>query len=60
MPPKKKASDTSGEVIALLKKGLILQLFAMGVPQAKIGKKLKMDLRAVNDFLKGMKKNAEK
>ncbi len=44
------------EMKEFVKKLLVLELFKMGVPQADIGKKLKMDLAAVNLFLKGIKK----
>jgi hypothetical protein len=44
----------------LLKKLLIIELFKLGVPQAEIGRKIKMDLAAVNVFLKGIRKHAEK
>jgi hypothetical protein len=40
----------------LIKKLLILELFKLGVPQTEIGKKLKTDIHAVNNFLKGVKK----
>lgn len=49
------ADDTS----VLLKKLLMIELFRMGVSQAEIGKKIKMDLAAVNAFLKGIRKHAE-
>jgi hypothetical protein len=60
MSRKKRASGPNDDIIALLQKSLVLQLFVMGVPQAQIGKKLKMDIHVVNDFLKGAKKNAQK
>ena len=44
----------------LLKKLLMIELFKLGVPQAEIGRKIKMDLAAVNAFLKGIRKHAEK
>lgn len=44
------------EVRDLLKKFLVLKLFEMSVSQADIGKKLRMDLAAVNNFLKGIKR----
>jgi predicted transcriptional regulator len=56
MPSKNQNAAPNDEVINLLKKLLALQLFEMGVPQADIGKKLKMSLPAVNAFLKGIKK----
>jgi hypothetical protein len=57
MPKKSKENGNSAENDALLKKVLILELFKLGVPQAEIGKKLKMNLTAVNAFLKGCKKS---
>lgn len=39
-----------------IKKLLILELFKLGVPQTEIGKKLKIDVHTVNNFLKGVKK----
>jgi len=56
MPRNKKALQTLDEVRDLLKRFLVLELFKMNVPQADIGKKLHMDLAAVNAFLKGIKK----
>ncbi len=55
-PPKNQAAAPNDEVTNLLKKLLVLQLFEMEVPQAEIGKKLRMNLPAVNAFLKGIKK----
>jgi predicted transcriptional regulator len=61
MAPKKQAADQNAEIASLLKKLLALQLSAMGVSQGGIAKKLKMNLNAVNEFLKGIKKeNAKK
>ena len=62
MPPAKRPTGLpSEELSGLLKKVLVLKLFEMGVPQGDIGKKLKMDIRAVNGFLKGIKReNAAK
>jgi hypothetical protein len=57
MPKKSKETGNSAENDALLKKVLILELFKLGIPQAEIGKKLKMNLTAVNAFLKGCKKS---
>jgi DNA-binding transcriptional regulator LsrR (DeoR family) len=57
MPPKQKEEN---EVADLLKKILILELFQLGVPQGEIGKKLKMQKKAVNAFLKSVKKNGQK
>ena len=44
----------------LLKKLLIIELFKLGVSQAEIGRKIKMDIAAVNAFLKGIRRDAEK
>lgn len=55
---KEKTSGLATEGDAgLLKKLLMLELFKLGVPQAEIGKKLKMNLATVNAFLKGCKKS---
>jgi hypothetical protein len=56
MPPKRKDEDPTLEVRHLLKKSLVLQLFELSVPQGDIAKKLKVEIRFVNDFLKGIKK----
>lgn len=48
------------ELTDLLKKILILELFQLGVPQGEIGKKVKMQTKAVNNFLKSVKKNGQK
>lgn len=56
----KQSRDPNGEVVTLLEKNLILQLFALNVSQDKIAKKLKMRKTAVNDFLKGISKNGKK
>lgn len=53
----KKELNTIDEIHDLFKKLLILELFSMNVPQTEIGKKLTMDIKTVNDFLKGIKKN---
>jgi DNA-binding CsgD family transcriptional regulator len=45
------------EVSNLLRKLLALQLFAAGVSQGAIAKKLKMNINSVNELLKGIKKN---
>jgi hypothetical protein len=59
--PKKQNSDSSLAILDLLKKSLALQLFAVGVSQGNIAKKLRMNLNTVNAFLKGIKKaNAKK
>jgi len=61
MAPKKQNSDPNFAVLDLLKKSLVLQLFAVGVSQGNIAKKLRMNLNTVNAFLKGIKKeNAKK
>jgi DNA-binding NarL/FixJ family response regulator len=61
MTHKKQESNPNAELQNLLKRLLVLQLFAMGVSQGSIAKKLKMNLNTVNDFLKGIKKeNASK
>ena len=57
---KKQTRDTNDEIMNLLRRLLVLQLFELGVPQADIAKKLKMDILAVNTFLKGIKKNNAK
>lgn len=56
MAKKKQNSDPNSAVLDLLKKLLALQLFAAGVSQGAIAKKLKMNLNRVNEFLKGIKK----
>lgn len=56
MKRKKSASDPLLEINDLLKKILVLELFKLGVPQSDIGKRLHMDLHAVNTLLKGIKK----
>jgi hypothetical protein len=53
-----KASVTDDELVDLLKKLLVLQLFQLGVPQAAIGKRVKLSINAVNKLLKGIKRNA--
>ena len=60
MPHKKQESNPNAELQNLLKRLLVLQLFAMGVSQGAIAKKLKMNLNGVNDFLKGIKKENAK
>lgn len=56
MTKKKQTMEPIDEVRDLMKKLLILNLFEMNVPQVEISKKLRMDLNAVNEFLKGLKK----
>lgn len=53
---KKKQLEPIEELCNLVKKSLILDLFAVNVAQVEIAKKLHMDLNTVNDFLKGIKK----
>jgi DNA-binding CsgD family transcriptional regulator len=55
-PPKKLTPEE--EIQDLLKKLLVLQLFQLNVSQSLIAKKLKIDINAVNELLKGIKKNA--
>lgn len=57
MANKKQISDPIENISDLIKKQLILELFKMNVSQIEIGKKLRLDTHAVNDFLKGIKKN---
>jgi len=61
MPKKntKPSSDASEGDAGILKKLLILELFKLGVPQAEIGKKVKMNLKAVNVLLKGCKRHGD-
>ena len=56
MPRNKRINDPIAELKDVMKKLLILKLFDMGVSQPEIAKKLHMDLNAVNNFLKGVKK----
>jgi len=60
MALKKQTNDPNAELQNLLRKLLVLQLFAMGVSQGGIAKKLKMNLNSVNDFLKGIKKTKKR
>jgi len=60
MARKKQTNDPNAELQNLLRKLLVLQLFAMGVSQGGIAKKLKMNLNSVNDFLKGIKKTKKR
>lgn len=48
--------EPNAEIRALLKKLLILQLFELGVSQGDISKKVRIDVHAVNEFLRGVKK----
>ncbi len=52
----KKIYESGEEINDLVKKLIILELFKMGVPQADIGRKLHLDIKFVNSFLKGIKK----
>ena len=54
----KQTDDPSSEIRNLLKKSLILQLFQLGVSQGDISKKLRVDVHAVNEFLRGIKKRS--
>jgi hypothetical protein len=56
MPEKRQIFEPTNEFCELMKKNLILSLFKMDLPQIDIAKKLHMDIHAVNDFLKGIKK----
>ena len=56
MAKKAKTDDPNEEVRSLLKKLLILQLFELRVSQGDIAKKLKVDVHAVNEFLKGVRR----
>ena len=60
MAKRKPQLDPVMEVTNLLKKLIILHLHELGVAQGTIAKKLKMDIRPVNDFLKGIKKANDK
>lgn len=57
MAKKKQNIDPIVEVKDLIKKQLMLELFNLNLSQGEIAKKLRMDVHAVNDFLKGLKKN---
>ena len=56
MTKKKQTTEPIDEIRDLLKKTLILRLFDINVSQVEIAKKLRMDIHAVNEFLKGLKK----
>ena len=56
MTKRRKIVEPIDEVCDLMKKSLILSLFDMNLSQVEISKKLHMDLNAVNEFLKGLKK----
>lgn len=57
MARNKQNLDPLGEVRETLKSILVLELFKLNVPQVEIAKKLRMDLNAMNAFLKGIKKD---
>lgn len=56
MTKKRQVLDPIEDVRDTMKKLLALELFKMNVAQVEIAKKLRMDLNAVNAFLKGIKK----
>jgi hypothetical protein len=56
MARNKRIIEPMDEVIDLLKKLLILELFKMNVPQAEIGKRLGIATGSVNKMLKGVSK----
>ena len=53
---KKQNTDPIEEIKDLIKKQLVLDLFALNLSQGDIAKRLRMDIHSVNDFLKGLKK----
>jgi len=57
MTKKKQTRDPFEDMQDTMKSILVLELFKLNVPQVDIAKKLRMDLNAVNTFLKGIKKN---
>ena len=57
MAKNKPNRDPLEDVRETLKSILVLELFKLNVPQVEIAKKLRMDLNAVNAFLKGIKKD---
>lgn len=57
MAKNKQNRDPLEEVRETLKSILVLELFKLNLPQVEIAKKLRMDLNAVNAFLKGIKKD---
>jgi hypothetical protein len=58
-PPNNEPSFPNHEVVDLLKKLLVLHLFELGVPQAQIAKRMKMNSNSVSALLKGIRrKNA--
>jgi DNA-binding CsgD family transcriptional regulator len=56
MAGKKQGTDNNEEIKELIKKQLVLNLYALNLPQGEIAKRLHMDTHAVNSFLKGIKK----
>lgn len=56
MTKKRQVLDPIEDVRDTMKKLLALELFKMNVAQVEIAKKLRIDLNAVNAFLKGIKK----
>ena len=58
MAGRKQTDDPNSEIRNLLKKTLILRLFELGVSQGDISKKLRIDVHAVNEFLRGIKKRS--
>jgi len=57
MAKNKQNRDPLEDVRETLKSILVLELFKLNVPQVDIARKLRMDLNAVNAFLKGIKKD---
>ncbi len=57
MRTKSRPSKSDSELTDLLKKILAVQLFQLGVPQVIICKRVGLSINAVNDLLKGIKKN---
>lgn len=57
MTKKKQTRDPIEDMRDTMKNILTLELFKLNVPQVDIAKKLRMDLNAVNAFLKGIKKD---
>jgi hypothetical protein len=57
MAKNKQNRDPLEDVRETLKSILVLELFKLNIPQVDIAKKLRMDLNAVNAFLKGIKKD---
>ena len=57
MAKSKQNRDPLEDMRETLKNILVLELFKLNVPQVDIAKKLRMDLNAVNAFLKGIRKD---